>query len=157
MISYTYTHREFKLQDNLVLFDIIKNLIVNDFEVLTNDDAFSNFMLLNDLYIEFLSNFYNETIDDIMIIEKDDSVVNSVQALINLCCKKSEIIDIDYSYTSYAYKLIQRFPLLRQILVNYDISALGYQSFMDDVLRSSSKTLTKKKENDFVFSLCVYE
>lgn len=146
MLNYTKENKDFKLKDNLIVFNIIKNLIVNDIDTNTNDDSLDNIKKLNDIYIKFLCTHYKTEISIIENMETSDSIINYTLALIDICNKNENFNNMDISYTTYINKIIKRFPLLKNILSNVNFNPLNYQSFINTSF-SNSITLTKKKNN----------
>lgn len=146
MIDYTKENKDFKLKDNLIIFNIIKNLIVNDINPNTNDDSIDNIKKLNDIYIKFLSTHYKTEISKIESMETTDSIINYTLVLVDICNKNENINNIDISYTKYTNKIIKKFPLLKNILSNVSFDPLNYQKLINNNL-SNSITLTKKKNN----------
>jgi len=130
MIMYTSSNADFSLKDNLIMFNIIKNLVVNNVSYDYYDDAFENISKLNDLYIEFLSKHYNTTVDKILNLENSDKILNYSLAVIDICNKNIYYDDLYFDYISYSSKLVERFPLLRQILANSSINSSDYYKFI---------------------------
>lgn len=138
MMAYTSQHEDFKLKDNLIVFNIVKNLIVADVEMVKDDDALENIVTLNNIYINFLSEHYGTSVSKINGMETSEEIINYAWALINICNSEKGANDADIAYTLYSYEIFERFPLLKQILVTYDLTPLDYQNFVNSYLNLAS-------------------
>lgn len=127
MIQYTNTHKDFTIKDNLVMFNLIKSLIVkNSYEILDidsensnitfnyEDDFIENIYKLDNIYLEFLSNIYRISIEEIKELEKND--INSIIFYINNYCQgKYYLIPENYYHTT--ENIVEQFPLLKDVLI----------------------------------------
>lgn len=154
MMEYTFLHDDFKLKDNLVMFNIIKSLIVEDayelvktsnennhYEYIYEDDFVKNVYDLENKYIEFLSKYYNVSIQDIRDIEGNYTFW-AVMSISDIC--REDYSEYTYREYDYANELITRFPLLKSILNLYIFSANSYN---EEFIERTGKTLTRTKSN----------
>lgn len=136
LAKYTSSHPDFSLKDNLTLFNIIKNSLINNMFWLDKDDEgkkiYDNDFLtvlpyLEESYVEFVSKAYNVSIDEIRKIEQ-----------INFSCPYDIKDDVNES------RLITQFPMLNPILYCVDLPFDGYDDFVQENGITLTKTLTHK-------------
>lgn len=131
MTIYTIEH-DFELKDNLVMLNIIKNLIVNNtsnYIESPNSDGYEeyydfsfskNIYDLENKYIEFLSKYYNISIDEIRNMETDE-----IKEITNT------IINSSVTYENDIESIISKFPLLKPILLANSFNAYEYDTFVE--------------------------
>lgn len=131
MMWYTSNNRDFKLKDNLILFNCIRSLVVNRIGSNSLDrDEYDNINRINNLYIEFLGKYYSKDIDYVINILNSKAVINYSRALIDLCNNDIYYEELYFEYSDYSMVLLERFPLLRDIFKNNDVDVLGYDKFI---------------------------
>lgn len=159
MIVYTSQHKDFKLKDNLILFNVIKNLIVNDMVVDVCNDEFNNIIKLNDLYIDFLSIYYNVSRKSIEVMENGYDVTSGSLALLDICHEYEDFSGVDVNELAYSSKILKKFPLLKQILAYSIFSPLDYQKFIDSntaVYDRKNAPLIRNKQRPYTYSFIKY-
>ena len=143
MISYTTQTKDFTLQDNLIIYNIIKNLIITDINTSLNDDAINNIATINNIYTKFLSTHYNRPIDKI-----EEQIINTettcyTLALIDGCNRNIYLKNIHPSYSNNNHNMFERFLLIKYILANFNPN--DYQILNSNNLITNKKyTLIKK-------------
>lgn len=135
MINYTINNSDFSLTDNIVLFNIVKSIIVqepardqeNVYQIIFDADFAKKVIELYEIYIDFLSEYYGVSKEEIRRLEEDESVKRIIRALSTLC---SEQDYPDSEEKEYANNLIERFPILKQILIMYPITLEEWSEFL---------------------------
>lgn len=142
-VIYTINNPDFVLEDNLLIFNIIKNKIVNDSYYLEEkkgnlgiieyeriyDEKFVNQILeLENKYVEFLENYYGMNKD--LILEKEDEIKPYIKNVVNNVNNK---YDGDLTYYDKTVDILNRFPMLKTIIYTeyYDIDE--YSDFEENV------------------------
>lgn len=132
MINYTGNNKDFSLEENVVLFGVIKNIVVEAlydkitqengngsyaFEFLYNKDLTQKVFSSEKKYVEFLSEYYNLSINEIRDIEQE------LQK--NFSCYEES------AYEKIHKKLLIRFPLLSAIEVTNPVTGYEYDFFLE--------------------------
>lgn len=144
MIQYTENNKDLNLRDNLILFNIIKNTIITDIEN-NNEDILENIAIINNIYLEYLSKHYDVSINSIKNKEINNDTINYILATIDVC-NKNDNIKVADKYILYSYKLVKKFPLLKQILCNSSLYQLDEQNTIDNgICIMNNNILIKKK------------
>lgn len=139
MIQYSNDHNDFTIEENLIMFNLIKSFIIKDsYEILdvdlenstTNiryeDDFTENIYSLNNIYLEFLSNKYGLSIEKIQELESDN--INGPLLYIQAYCQNDyNIIPERYYYT--VENLVNRFPILKAMFNTTKTLAYEYENF----------------------------
>lgn len=125
MIQYTNEHNDYTIEDNLIMFNLVKALIGKEsYEILISetenntktityeDDFIENIYALENIYFEFLSNKYNISIQEIKEIENDN--------ITGTLCYIEDYCRGNYSYIPERYyyiieNLVNRFPILKSM------------------------------------------
>ena len=150
MIYYTLEHGEFDVKENLVLFNVIKSLIVDEpyfkrAKSSSYDDEracfASDINFLENKYIEFLSLHYNMDIFELRNMEED--WVSWELLYINKIYD-GNFSDIDNEYAKKAKSIIIKFPLLGQIMPINTVYHSDYVEFMEE--NDIVLTLNKSKD-----------
>lgn len=144
MMHYTAEHKDFRLNDNLILFNIIKNLITVD--VVPNElatEELNNIIDLNNMYINFLCNHYKTSYDRIVEYENSSDINNYVLALSDICHTDEEFNVENVNYVLYSSKIIKRFPILRMILSKYRFNPMDYENIIN--INYNVNVLSKKR------------
>lgn len=132
MMVYTFEHEDFKLEDNLVMLNMIRSLIVSeacDYEVDSNQnikriyesDFSKNIYFLENKYIEFLSSYYNKNVEEIRLIQDEVYYIAS-----NIVLNNAFEIETGNN------EIFDRFPLLKPILEANYINISEYDNFVED-------------------------
>lgn len=109
LINYTNNNKNFNLKNNLTLFKALRNLFIND--------SAKNIEEICNIYINYLSKHYNQSITSIINMLNDKEITNYTIALYNLCNEFEKSGTVDTFYLSYSNKIISEFPLLKQIFI----------------------------------------
>lgn len=120
LARYTSSHPDFSLKDNLTLFNVIKNTLIHDIyfkddEEINDYDFLSRFSYLERFYIEFISDIYNVSMNEIRKIEQ-----------IYYDCP------MDIEDDAKESKLITQFPTLNAIFDCMDLPVFGYDIFLQE-------------------------
>lgn len=122
LVLYTKNNPDFTFQDNLMMFNIIKNSVCDDAYYLVEvedeykqayDEEFVNAIEdLDKKYKTFLCEFYDVTMDEIKEIEDYDIMLYG-----DALCSYVQTGDAIFErFESDCYNLVNRFPLLRPIM-----------------------------------------
>lgn len=134
--------RVFTLEDNLAVFNILKDIVVKNAYEYYEDDSnpemiryrkyYEEYMVtsivaLENKYVEFLSQYYGVSVSDIRHLENNE-VHDYVQTLINVA---------NYEYTNNetdkkAFSLFSKFPILSTLLQKRYVSFYDYPDFIED-------------------------
>ena len=106
LINYTNNNKDFTLKDKLTIFNVLRNLVVSQ-----NIDELCN------IYINFLSNHYKTTTITIINMLNDKEITDYTIALYDICNKFEKNGDVNRFALSFSNKLLSKFPLLKQILI----------------------------------------
>lgn len=140
LIEYTSRNEDFSLQENLIILNIIKSYLVNetytydetaadvtriyDQEVLMNIDTMEN------VYIEYLSQKYQISIEEIRKYENTE-IVYIIEAMKYIL--EDENVDFGL-YSKNAKKIMEKFPVIRGVLMsNLDIPYNVYESRIKEI------------------------
>lgn len=137
MVQYTLTHDDFSLNENIVMFEYVKNILTSDLSFKVSDNDFVNdFYALNDYYINFLCEHYSTSEDVITSYAKENSkyILYNFEYLSN---NESLLYD---NYSDITMKLYNRFPLIKSITIPNDYYDNNYLCFNN----SNPKTYVKK-------------
>ena len=129
LINYTTNNKNFTLKENLTIFNTLRNI----FNCKYIDE-------LCNIYINFLSNHYETNINNIINILNDKEITNYTIALYNICNQFEKSGNVSTFDLSFSNKLITKFPLLKQILIQSI-----YQDYNNNL--SNPYTLLKKKNS----------
>lgn len=137
MIQYTSTHNDFTIEDNLIMFNLIKAFIVKDsynissknnaIAINYDDEFIEKFNNLNSIYYEFLNDKYGITIEKINELE-NTITVDIIYYIEAYCQENYQIIPQRYYYTTES--LVNRFPLLKSMFNTNKYLATEYKEFM---------------------------
>lgn len=135
MMNYTVANSDFSLTDNIVLVNVIKSIIVQEvisdpektYQIIFDADFAQKVIELYEIYIDFLSEYYGVSKEEIRRLEEDESVKKIIRALSTLC---SEQDYPDSEEKQYANNLIERFPILKQILIMYPLTLEEWSEFL---------------------------
>lgn len=141
MAIYTTNNPDFTLQENLIIFDLVKNLIVTDSyttKITENNNKIEYKMVYDDIFVEdiynlenayfdFLSKYYNKSIDDIRNLEKDSSKV-----IININYISQNAEPAYYEYSDISYKITNKFPIIKAIVYPYISFEHSYDYFIQE-------------------------
>jgi hypothetical protein len=145
MINYTYEHKEFPLEENLVIFNIIRNICISD-TYLSKKQIGSNvtytyeesivkdILKLNNKYKEFLCRYYNV---DSNYINKYYNYINSIT---NEIINTSKNTKKNKEITKEAATILKKFPILKAALFSNN-------NFYGDSFNKYLKTNNLKEEN----------
>ncbi len=149
MVEYSVKNTDFTLEQNLVMFNFVKNFITDEIYTLTEEKDENGFYkhiydkkLVESItkseekYVEFLSNHYIVSIDYIRNLKSvDDIIYNLSEYLYNN----------DYRYyTDDVRILLERFPDLEKIgFAMAFIPPINYDNFMEENGISYNKTTAK--------------
>lgn len=142
MVEYTSNNPDFTVEDNLIIFNIVKDLIATNIkkkEVIdeeniqyTYEDGTVNAInALEQLYNEFLSNYYQIEKDKLELLEEEYDISYD-------CC--AAVSDL-YIHTNLEIKyFLERYPILKYVLKFYFISGNEYEEFLE----ANSLSLNRK-------------
>lgn len=150
MMNYTVLNSDFSLTDNIVLVNVIKSIIVQEasgdpwraYQIIFDADSAEAIIELEEIYIDFLSEYYEVSKEEIRRLEQDTNVRRKISALTAIC---SEQDYIESEEKQYATNLIERFPLLKQILIMYPIELTEWNDF----LTAHGESLSKKSWSSY--------
>lgn len=144
MVDYTESHDDFSLEENLILFGIVKGIIVKgcyEVEVIDDPDSSKPFVRVYDP--DFVSSFsasdikYQEFLMDHYKVSNLDSVnykeysIDTMIDMMNLMADHyRDSFDSNCSYEISC--LMDKFPLLEPILFSLDASFGQYSNFVSD-------------------------
>lgn len=132
LIEYTVDNEDLDLKTNLVLLDIVKYVILNDYNdyssnrIALDDDCIDNIIKSEQNYLKFLSEYYNMKIEDIK--KEDDLKVIDIIKSISGISKNSP--QIDANSLKEARKILNEFPLLEPILYTLDARCGVYKTLV---------------------------
>ena len=140
MIDYTKNNIDYTLKENLLLFNFIKDRIVNntsylmfcdgEFEFMYDNKFVKDILILEEEYVNFLSEYYGVSVSIIREIDsiymKDSSVV--LKTLVD----EKDIKYYDEDTCNVAFSLFKRFPLLKFIVSSSDY-IVGYDRFLSRI------------------------
>ena len=152
MATYTIDNSDFTLEENIVLFDLVKNLITTDsytvkrkeisesnnkieYENIYDDKFVEDIYNLENAYVDFLSKYYNKSIYDIRNLEEDSSKV-----IINIDYISQNAEPAYYEYSDISYKITDKFPIIKAIVYPY----IYYEHSYDYFIKENEHKLTKK-------------
>lgn len=125
------------LEENLTLFNIIKNILIkNAYTYREEDDHFirvtdanfiSEFMILEETYIEFLSKYYNVSVEEIRDLETLE--IKCIIVNINNIVNEQEVINYK---DEEAGEILNKYPLLNNILNTNYIYQSNYETYLED-------------------------
>ncbi len=139
MIKYTEKHPEFTLEENILLYQIIKNYLTdeaNGYSIATSPSGFEYYAKTYDadflksieeidtIYLTFLRDYYHVSSEEIEALKTDN-------------------LEREYYYLSYGindlgehtglsntYSLLERFPILKNIMTKYELPYSAYDTYM---------------------------
>lgn len=140
LINYTKTHEDFQFIDNLLMFNIIKNKIVDGsykIEIdadgnnnhLYDETSVSEILKLENKFVEFLSEYYRIDVEEIRKIE-DSEIYWYGYCVTNLSVGKTTVYS--KGYDRYSQKLLERFPILKSVLYTDYCYAESYKNFIKE-------------------------
>lgn len=132
LVEYTYENKDFTFEDNIIIFNVLKNAIASDsytyVEKITEfgeiydrvyDPSFvTQIIELENSYVEFLAKYYNVSEEE----------VRSHESSIHMSSLMGSINDNNSDYK----KLFERFPLLKAILFNGSVYFEEYNELIDE-------------------------
>lgn len=142
------------LEENVVLFDIVKNLITSNASTVTKEviegdnntnikynniyeDSFvGDVYKLEKIYTDFLSDHYNKTIATIRYLEQE-----SPKIITNISYISQDMEPVYYNHGEIAYQVVDRFPIIKAITYPYISYEYAYESFINE----NKLKLTKQK------------
>ncbi len=133
MSTYTYNHPDLSLEDNLVLLSTIQDILCDPYFTAGDKDSLSYQTLRDNLtnmdyaYKTFLCDFYSVEMEDIQ--KQADKILTYELCLDDMANNK------DTSFRSYSKKseaLLQRFPILKAILMNRNLMHINYENVLAD-------------------------
>ena len=149
MKEYTNNQTDFSLEENVYLFDLIQQILVNDSfyyeedKKIVDERFLYQMELLEKDYFSFLENFYQRPVDSVW-----DNIRNPMYTkleemetfrMINSSCS-----DVHFYYVEPVYDLSYRFPILSSI-----VFASSYQvNKNDEVLKNHNPKIRNKVLND---------
>lgn len=159
MIDYTYKHQDFTLEENLVIFNTIRNICAYDtqlaykysseeVEVIFEDKVVRDMLKLDNKYNEFLCRYYNVSSDYIHKKYYNGKNINNVDAImkevLNLGSDAYHNDNTNYRYLEYNYgvnrddyvvikkktqSLFKKFPILEAVAYSNYRVSGGYFSY----------------------------
>lgn len=147
MASYTVNHDDFSFEENIALFDLVKNVITYKSYLLEKsnisdslngsylvgyaplyDELFvKNIYELENYYVDFLSNYYNISVDDIRNYESDNGRI--LYDIGDIC---RNVDSLGYEYSDVSLKIVSKFPIVKAIVVSNINYTCGYDNFLED-------------------------
>ncbi len=135
LIKYTYENPDFSLEENINLFSIIKNLIIEDMEIVKEceSDVYNCFydkatskkiIFLEESYISFLAKFYQTSVDEIRTIE-DSKFSREIINASRECQYDAGV------YTAKVQRILNRFPMLKPVLYTDYVDMNNYKLFLE--------------------------
>ena len=124
MVEYTKEHKDFSLEQNLLLLEIIHNTVLNtgynDYDTKTHketyEEDFSKKLIdTNNKYIEFLSEFYNKDTKEIKKIMTSDSHNNKLWLMYTLSEDSNFYTENQEKEYKEVKALRDKFPVLEAI------------------------------------------
>ena len=124
MVEYTKEHKDFPLEQNLLLLEIIHNTVLNtgynDYDAKTHketyEEDFSKKLIdTNNKYIEFLSEFYNKDTKEIKKIMASDSHNNKLWLMYTLSEDSNFYTENQEKEYKEVKALRDKFPVLEAI------------------------------------------
>lgn len=141
MVEYTYKNDNFTLQDNIVMFNLIKNVIAklpdDKIYVYTSEkvkEMVNSIDESNSKYIEFLSKFYDESIENIKKLENNNYILMELMHYLNDPNAKY------YDYSKNIQDLLEKFPDLKKIW--FALGTIEYNCY-DTLIQESGISYTK--------------
>lgn len=152
LMEYTHNNPEFTLQDNLALFNIIRNLIVSGkyyfqkdengetikdenghFITLYDEDFVTSILGLEKTYLEFLSEYYDIPYDEVCSLLDDAVDINLSRATGSDAC----IFTYDFDSNS----VFAKYPVLKSIIYTNYLSYYAHSAFLEDTGLSLERTM----------------
>ncbi len=116
MVEYTNNHHDFTLKENLAMFDIIKHIVKDN--TINDEQANLEYCKLENKYLEFLSNSYNISQDELNSFEP------YIEGLCDYLYDMASGKEVKQnSYSMDANRLFERFPILKPIIIPSDIAS----------------------------------
>lgn len=157
LVEYTYENEDFSLEDNIMIFNVIKNQVAkfactwgkttaeNGEEIYDNiyDPSFvTQLVELENSYVSFLAEYYGVLEKDVRDYEED------IYFYGRYLSRKVNRKDYDNCYYKEEYaeasdKLLERFPVLRAILLNSGY----YEEDYNELLSDNQELILKKTIN----------
>ena len=132
MVEYTNRNKDFTLEQNIAMFNIIKNIIVNlpESNEYVHDNKYVKKMINKIIesdykYKEFLSKYYNVSVNEVNNLQENSSITRELTNYLNAFGTKNGSKNVKY--------LLERFADLDEIWyalgpVDYN----GYNSFIEE-------------------------
>jgi len=135
LLEYKLSHKEMTLEEQLILFDVAKNMIVDDWYYYFSDsdreeEYIQMIAEMEQTYIKFLAKYYHCSINSLRDIEKEN------EAILQDC----QQFYSTHQKTEALKKLFENYPVLEIICYENLISDYSYSSFL------SSNQLVLKKD-----------
>ena len=140
--TYTYNNPDFTLEDNLLLLSVVEDIICDPYFTIGDKTSETYQRFMNNLtnmehaYKSFLSEFYDEEMTEITLMDTDTYTYE-----VSLAGKVNDKAYY-HSYGKKIDKLIKRFPILKAI-----IRDRGYFEGNYELVFGTNDTLTLKKED----------
>ena len=143
MVEYTYNNPNFTIEDNLIIFNIVKDTIAQNIkkaEIIdeekiqyTYEEETTNAIYtLDQLYMEFLSKYYKIEKDKLKILEEEcDKSLDCYLVL----SSPYEFQNLEVQY------FLEKYPILKQVLTFHIINGNEYQEFLEANNLSLSRKL----------------
>ena len=134
LVKYTDLNKDFTIEENLLLFNFVKDKIVdaNYGDNYVWDENFVNDILfLEENYVKFLSDFYKVSYDNVRNLEMEIDKYNLMMLDTN---------SLDGNYI--ASNLFKRFPML-EIIVKSTSFPIGYDWFLKENTEKNFKKILK--------------
>lgn len=144
MIKYTTTN-DFSLEDNVLLFNIVKNYVVSDIynsDIYESDTNCSKIEELEKNYRDFICEYYNLTLDELNDFEEKEARTkydSTIQSDLYELQKISLEINKKNLLSTHAQIFMDKFPILYPILDSRFL-------YMDSYKEYSEKVNTDNKE-----------
>lgn len=144
LVNYTETHPDFSWKENLATYNIIRNLIIDDFDDPNIDEEERNnfakdIVQLNENYLKYIACKYDLTYDEVEMY--CNGAENSL-ILLNAMSKYYFLDDEDVYYEDTINNLTTRFPLLKNILFTNLLISTNFQELQDYVNQKQDQELT---------------
>ncbi|MBE6149276.1 MAG: hypothetical protein E7170_00960 [Firmicutes bacterium] len=148
-VIYTMSNPDFELEDNLLIFNIIKNKIlhnsygikeekgnlgISEYERIYDENFVNQMLELENKYIEFLESYY--CINKIDILEKEIEIEPYIKNVVNSVNKR---YDGDLTYYDKTVDILNRFPILKTIIYSEYYDFDEYSDFKEEVKTKSLK------------------
>lgn len=138
MINYTCNHKEFTLEENLTIFNLVRLMSIKKIDIETfNEDSNNKKQIINlsNKYNEFLTKFYNKTtkqINKLYFEEENANNINIITEFLTVYPASSQLESSRWYYFHQAYPkvskegyeqlknktnyLLKKYPILKAVL-----------------------------------------